>query len=84
MSISKPLLETTERDWDLQHDVVAKGSFLAAQAAVGVMKAQGTGGDIVYIVSKNSVFAGPNNVAYGSAKADRHTKCAFSLWSSAS
>jgi rhamnulose-1-phosphate aldolase/alcohol dehydrogenase len=71
LSISKPLLETTERDWDLQHDVMAKGSFLAAQAAVGVMKAQGTGGDIVYIVSKNSVFAGPNNVAYGSAKADQ-------------
>ena len=71
LSISKPLLETTERDWDLQHDVMAKGSFLAARAAVGVMKAQGKGGDIIYIVSKNAVFAGPNNVAYGSAKADQ-------------
>jgi len=71
LSISKPLLETTEKDWDLQHDVMAKGSFLAAQAAVKVMKEQNMGGDIIYIVSKNSVFAGPNNVAYGAAKADQ-------------
>ena len=71
LSISKSLLETTENDWDLQHDVMAKGSFLAAQAAVKVMKDQQMGGDIVYIVSKNAVFAGPNNVAYGSAKADQ-------------
>lgn len=71
LSISKSLLETTEHDWDLQHDVMAKGSFLAAQAVVKVMAQQRMGGDIVYIVSKNAVFAGPNNVAYGSAKADQ-------------
>jgi len=71
LSISKPLLETTEKDWDIQSDVMAKGSFLASQAAVQVMKDQGTGGDIVYIVSKNAVFAGPNNVAYGAAKANQ-------------
>src|SRR3979490_2146120 len=35
------------------------------------MIAQRMGGDIVYIASKNSVFAGPNNVAYGAAKADQ-------------
>jgi len=71
LSISKPLLETTERDWDLQHDVMAKGSFLVARAAAKAMIDQGVGGDIVYISSKNSVFAGPNNVAYGAAKADQ-------------
>jgi rhamnulose-1-phosphate aldolase/alcohol dehydrogenase len=71
LSISKPLLETTERDWDLQHDVMAKGSFLVSQAAAKAMVAQGIGGDIVYISSKNAVFAGPNNVAYGAAKADQ-------------
>jgi rhamnulose-1-phosphate aldolase/alcohol dehydrogenase len=71
LSISKPLLETTEADWDLQHDVMAKGSFLVAKAAAAVMIAQGLGGDIVYISSKNSLFAGPNNVAYGAAKADQ-------------
>jgi rhamnulose-1-phosphate aldolase/alcohol dehydrogenase len=71
LSISKPLLETTERDWDLQHDVMAKGSFLVSRAAAKAMVAQEMGGDIVYISSKNAVFAGPNNVAYGAAKADQ-------------
>src|ERR687890_2489232 len=56
LSISKPLLETTEKDWDLQHDVMAKGSFLVSRAAAKVMIAQGLGGDIIYISSKNSVF----------------------------
>ena len=71
LSISKPLLETTTADWDIQHDVMARGSFLVSREAAGVMKAQQMGGDIVYICSKNSVFAGPNNVAYGAAKADQ-------------
>jgi rhamnulose-1-phosphate aldolase/alcohol dehydrogenase len=71
LSISKPLLETTEQDWDLQHDVMAKGSFLVSRAAARTMIDQGLGGDIVYISSKNAVFAGPNNVAYGAAKADQ-------------
>ncbi|TCC23180.1 bifunctional aldolase/short-chain dehydrogenase [Kribbella sindirgiensis] len=71
LSISKSLLETTDRDWDLQHDVMAKGSFLVSRAAAKVLIDQGMGGDIVYISSKNAVFAGPNNVAYGSAKADQ-------------
>ncbi|MEZ0163919.1 bifunctional aldolase/short-chain dehydrogenase [Kineococcus sp. LSe6-4] len=71
LSISKPLLETTERDWDLQHDVMAKGSFLVSQAAARVLIDQGLGGDIVYIASKNSVFAGPNNLAYSAVKADQ-------------
>jgi rhamnulose-1-phosphate aldolase/alcohol dehydrogenase len=71
MSISKPLLETTERDWDSQHDVMAKGSFLVAQAAAKAMMDQRLGGDIVYIASKNAVFAGPNNIAYSATKADQ-------------
>ncbi|HET6503523.1 MAG TPA: bifunctional aldolase/short-chain dehydrogenase [Amycolatopsis sp.] len=71
LSISKPLLETTEADWDRQHDVMAKGSFLVSQAAAKAMIAQGTGGDIVYVCSKNAVFAGPDNLAYGAAKADQ-------------
>jgi NAD(P)-dependent dehydrogenase (short-subunit alcohol dehydrogenase family) len=71
LSISKPLLETSERDWDLQHDVMAKGSFLVSRAAAKTMIDQDMGGDIVYISSKNAVFAGPNNVAYGAAKADQ-------------
>ena len=71
LSISKPLLETTEADWDLQHDVMAKGSFLVSKAAAKVLIDQQLGGDIVYISSKNSVFAGPNNIAYSATKADQ-------------
>ena len=71
LSVSKPLLETTEADWDRQHDVMAKGSFLVSREAARIMVEQAIGGDIVYIASKNSVFAGPNNVAYGAAKADQ-------------
>jgi rhamnulose-1-phosphate aldolase/alcohol dehydrogenase len=71
LSISKPLAETTTQDWDIQHDVMARGSFLVSREAARAMRAQGHGGDIVYIASKNSLFAGPNNVAYGSAKADQ-------------
>ena len=71
LSISKPLLETTVADWDLQHDVMARGSFLVAREAARAMVAQRMGGDIVYIASKNSVFAGPNNIAYSATKADQ-------------
>ncbi|GAB3318306.1 bifunctional rhamnulose-1-phosphate aldolase/short-chain dehydrogenase [Geodermatophilus aquaeductus] len=71
LSISKPLLETTEQDWDLQHDVMAKGSFLVSREAARLMIAQGMGGDVVYISSKNAVFAGPSNIAYSSTKADQ-------------
>lgn len=71
ISISKPLLETTARDWDLQHDIMARGSFLVSREAARVMTAQELGGDIVYIASKNAVFAGPNNIAYSATKADQ-------------
>jgi rhamnulose-1-phosphate aldolase len=71
LSLSKALLETTVADWDLQHDVMAKGSFLVSRAAAKVLIEQQLGGDIVYISSKNSVFAGPNNIAYSAVKADQ-------------
>jgi NAD(P)-dependent dehydrogenase (short-subunit alcohol dehydrogenase family) len=71
LSLSRSLLETTLADWDLQHDVMARGSFLVSRETARVMIEQGRGGEIVYISSKNAVFAGPNNVAYGAAKADQ-------------
>ncbi|MEP9362643.1 bifunctional aldolase/short-chain dehydrogenase [Nocardioides sp. CN2-186] len=71
LSLSKSLLDTTAADWDLQHDVMAKGSFLVSKAAARVLIDQGMGGDIIYISSKNSVFAGPNNIAYSATKADQ-------------
>ena len=71
ISISKPLLETTAQDWDRQHAIMARGSFLVSREAARVMIEQGLGGDIVYIASKNAVFAGPNNIAYSATKADQ-------------
>lgn len=71
LSVSKPLLDTTTEDWDRQHAVMARGSFLVSREAARLMIAQGLGGDIVYIASKNAVFAGSDNVAYGAAKADQ-------------
>jgi len=71
LSLSKSLLDTTVADWDLQHNVMAKGSFLVSRAAAKVLIDQKLGGDIIYISSKNSVFAGPNNIAYSATKADQ-------------
>jgi len=69
LSISSPLEEHSENDWDLLYDVLVKGQFLVTQAAVEIMRKQDTGGDIINIVSKNAVVSGPNNAGYGSAKA---------------
>ncbi|MGB9587865.1 MAG: SDR family oxidoreductase, partial [Armatimonadota bacterium] len=75
LSISKPLEEHTEKDWDLLYDVLVKGQFLVTQKAVEMMRKQNVsegplrGGDILNIVSKNALVSGPNNAAYGSAKA---------------
>ena len=69
LSISKPLEDHTEKDWDIQYDVMVKGQFLVTQKGVEVMRKQKFGGDILNIVSKNALVSGPNNAAYGSAKA---------------
>ena len=69
ISISQPLAEHSEENWDKLYDILVKGQFLVSQAGVAVMRKQGFGGDIVNIVSKNAVVAGPNNAGYGSAKA---------------
>ncbi len=69
LSISKPIEEHTEKDWDLLYDVLVKGQFLVTQAGVEIMRKQALGGDIINIVSKNALVSGPNNAAYGSAKA---------------
>ncbi len=69
LSISKPLEEHTEKDWNLLYDVLVKGQFLITQKGVEIMRKQGLGGDVLNIVSKNALVSGPNNAAYGSAKA---------------
>ena len=69
LSISKPIEEHTEKDWDLLYDVLVKGQFLVTQAGVEIMRKQDIGGDVLNIVSKNALMSGPNNAGYGSAKA---------------
>lgn len=69
LSISKPLQDHTEKDWDILYDVLVKGQFLVTQAAVNTMRKQALGGDVINIVSKNALVSGPNNAGYGSAKA---------------
>jgi len=69
ISTSKPIADHTIADWDKLYDILVKGQFLVSQAGIEVMRKQNIGGDIVNIVSKNAVVAGPNNAGYGSAKA---------------
>ncbi len=69
LSISKPIEDHTEKDWDILYDVLVKGQFLVTQKGVEIMRKQDLGGDILNIVSKNALVSGPNNAGYGSAKA---------------
>ncbi len=69
LSISKPIEEHTDKDWELLYDVLVKGQFKITQEAVSVLRKQKRGGDILNIVSKNALVSGPNNAGYGSAKA---------------
>ena len=69
ISISKSIEEHTLEEWDRLYDILVKGQFIVSKAGMAVMKKQGMGGDILNIVSKNAVVAGPNNPGYGSAKA---------------
>lgn len=69
LAISKPLGETTEKDWDLLQNVLVKGQFELYKQGVAIMEKQNLGGDIISIASKNGLVSGPNNVGYGTAKA---------------
>ncbi|MXV17889.1 bifunctional aldolase/short-chain dehydrogenase [Hufsiella ginkgonis] len=69
ISISKSIADHSIEEWDKLYDILVKGQFLVSQAGVEMMRKQAIGGDIVNIVSKNAVVAGPNNPGYGSAKA---------------
>ncbi len=66
---SAPIEETTVAAWDRNFNILAKGYFLVSRAAFKVWKAQGRGGSLIYVASKNSVAAGKNASAYSAAKA---------------
>ena len=69
ITVSRSIEETTAEDFDRLNAVINRGSFLVSRALVRQLAAQGLGGDIIYIASKNAVAASPDNVAYASAKA---------------
>ena len=46
----------TLEDWDMLYDILVKGQFLVSKMGVEIMRKQDLGGDIVNIVSKNSLL----------------------------
>ena len=69
LAISKPLTDTTDKDWNILQSILVKGQFDLAKQFALIIRKQGLGGDYIAIASKNGLVAGPNNVAYGTAKA---------------
>lgn len=69
LATSSPFDETTLKEWQLNMDVLGTGYFLVAREAFRLMKQQGIGGSMVFVGSKNSVYAGKNAAAYSAVKA---------------
>ncbi|MDG0812521.1 bifunctional aldolase/short-chain dehydrogenase [Cohnella rhizosphaerae] len=69
LATSSPFEETSLKEWNLNMNVLGTGYFLVAREAFKLMKAQAVGGSMVFIGSKNSVYAGKNATAYSAAKA---------------
>jgi rhamnulose-1-phosphate aldolase/alcohol dehydrogenase len=69
IATSAPVTETTLADWETSYAVLARGYFLPAREAFRVLTAQGRGGSLVFVGSKNALVAGANAAAYSSAKA---------------
>jgi NAD(P)-dependent dehydrogenase (short-subunit alcohol dehydrogenase family) len=69
IATSAPVTETSFDDWERVHSILARGYFLAAREAFRVLLAQGRGGSVVFVGSKNALVAGSNASAYSSAKA---------------
>jgi rhamnulose-1-phosphate aldolase/alcohol dehydrogenase len=69
LATSSPFDETSLKEWNLNINVLGTGYFLVAREAFKLMKTQNIGGNMVFIGSKNSVYAGKNASAYSAAKA---------------
>jgi len=69
LATSSPFEETSLKEWNLNMNVLGTGYFLVAREAFKLMKDQAIGGNMVFIGSKNSVYAGKNATAYSAAKA---------------
>lgn len=69
LATSSPFDETSLKEWNLNMNVLGTGYFLVAREAFKQMKEQGLGGSMIFVGSKNSVYAGKNVTAYSSVKA---------------
>jgi len=69
ISSSAPYDQTELSMWNRNMDILAKGYFLVSREAFRLMKKQKTGGEMVFIASKNGLAASPNAAAYCTAKA---------------
>jgi rhamnulose-1-phosphate aldolase/alcohol dehydrogenase len=66
---ASPVEETTLATWQRNMDILSTGYFLISRQAFLLFKAQGIGGSIVFIGSKNALAASPGAAAYCTAKA---------------
>jgi len=66
---SAPVEETSLALWSKNMDILSTGYFLVSREAFKLMRAQGLGGAIVFVASKNGLAASPNASAYCTAKA---------------
>lgn len=69
LATSSAFEDTTLSEWNLNMEVLGTGYFLVSREAFKIMKAQNIGGSMVFIGSKNSIYAGKNAAAYSSVKA---------------
>jgi len=66
---SAPVEDTSLEMWNRNMAILSTGYFLVSRAAFRMLKAQGIGGAIVFVASKNGLAASPNASAYCTAKA---------------
>lgn len=66
---ASPIEDTTLALWNRNQAILSTGYFLVGREAFRVMKAQGVGGSIVFIASKNGMVASNQAAAYCAAKA---------------
>ncbi|MGH7321758.1 MAG: bifunctional rhamnulose-1-phosphate aldolase/short-chain dehydrogenase [Candidatus Rokuibacteriota bacterium] len=66
---SAPLDQMALEDWEDSFAVNATGHFLVTREAMRVLKAQGLGGSLVFIATKNVMAPGKHFAAYSAAKA---------------
>jgi len=66
---SAPVEQTSLELWNRNMDILSTGYFLVSRETFKVLRAQGMGGSVIFVASKNGLAASPNASAYCTAKA---------------